>query len=181
MDWTDAGREIARLLNDDSYHQHSHDGIVFLTTDTFTALTDGATKYYVVDPSGLSDTVQGVVENFVVSLSTEALVHIYRDPTLTDKGTVLTTVNANLKSTNTNEVVFYADPTISSNGTEIHPVYTPGVSSGSWRGAVGGSMSTLFSERILSPSHIMLVGIENVSGVTMDYGTFIYRHREEVV
>ena len=171
--------EIKKLVHSD-IHQNVHNGTVFITTGHFTALADASTKYFLIDVTGVSSDKMAIVENVATTLSAEAIIHIYASPTISANGTEQTTVNANFLSSNTNELKIYADPTITANGTEIHTIYAQGASSGSgWSASVNGALTEVFYERILGRNIQMLFAIENVSGATMNYGTFIYRHREE--
>ena len=172
---------MEQMYADSDEHQRVHEGYVFITTVYFTGLSDGSVKYILIDVTGVPSNSTAIVESVDTSLSSEAVVHIYSGPDISANGTLETTARANFLSTKVNAVKVYSDPTINSNGTEVHTVYTPGVSSGGgWSGTtVSGSFTSLFAERMLDRDIKMLIGIENVSGATMDYGTFIFRHREE--
>ena len=161
------GRIIVSLERD-SPEQATYEGVRFIGTDLFTSLSNGSTKYYFVDFSSVTKLVE--FYDFNLSVDGQAIVHVYSNPSISDKGTEITIMNANAKSENTNQLKIYADPTISSNGTEIMATY---VASGNRGSRV---MKEVFSYRILGGD--MLIGIENVSGSNMAYGSVIFDWKE---
>ena len=147
----------------------TYKGIRFIGTDLFTNLSNGSTKYYFVDFSGVSGK-RIEVHDFNISTDGQCLVHVYANPDISSNGTLIKINNANGLLSNTYQLKIYADPTINSNGTEVSTVY---VASGNRGSRV---MSEVFSYRILGAS--MLIGIENVSGSNMAYGSIIIDWKE---
>ena len=151
-----------------SQEQATYEGIRFIGTDLFTSLSNGSTKYYFVDFSSVTKLIE--FYDFNLSVDGQAIVHVYKNPDISDKGTEISIMNANVKSEIANQLKIYADPTINSNGTEIMKTY---VASGSRGDRV---MKEVFSYRILGED--MLIGIENVSGNNMSYGSVIFDWKE---
>ena len=159
---------IVVSLERESEEQATYEGVRFIGTDLFTSLGNGDTKYYFVDFSSVTKLVE--FYDFNLSVDGQAIVHVYSNPSISDNGTEITIMNANAKSENTNQLKIYADPAISSNGTEIMKTYVALGNRGS------RVMKKVFSYRILAGN--MLIGIENVSGNNMSYGSVIFDWKE---
>lgn len=86
---------------------------------------------------------------------------------ITAPGTAIDTHNINRVSSNTPELLMYANPTVNTDGTEIHRIWIPPTANGQGNSSQGVSGADAGEEWIMAPSTDYLQRITNNSGSTI--------------
>lgn len=109
------GKSFVRMISNE--HDYTHDGKLFYLK-SFLDFTGGAdeTQYFMFTTPNTDIDIHAKAS---IAASVEFEVYLMESCTLSDNGSLVTTYNANRKSTETPGVLAYAAPTVSAEGTHI--------------------------------------------------------------
>jgi len=148
-------------------HRLLHDGFMFQTSGKQTGWLDTTSEEFLIRcPAACFPHVQTMLLNFGKG---DIDFLAFEGPTVTDPGTALTAQNPNRASSNTPDLLLYATPTTSADGTQIFTLWTPPTATGVGQSANGVRGIGQGSEWVLAPSTDYLVRLTNNSGATIDW------------
>lgn len=150
------------IITIDHARHHIHDGEMYQADHIATALADDASFGILIRlPDG-----QGAHMAFTASVGGNARLEVFEAPSVSADGTPFTSANRNRQSGNISSLLFFADPTVTVDGTLLVDKYVPG---GTGNKAAGGS-SESFAEWVLAPNTDYFVRLTNTSGAVQDFG-----------
>lgn len=136
-------------------HSQVHAGQHFTSSDYDSAVATAAPKYWLLIAP---DTTTRCHFLFVCSSSNAGIVEVYEDPTVSSVGSSpITSLNNDRNSVVESEMLAYADPTISSDGTLIFNTYLGFEGGGLFFGSSGGGLFKRESEFILKQGESYVV------------------------
>lgn len=148
-------------------HRMVHDGFFFQTSGKQTAWLDATSKRFLIDvPAGAFPHIQSMVLNFGRG---DIDFVAYEGATTSDDGTLIPEQNVNRISSNTPDILLYAEPTVTDQGTQLFTLWAPPTGTGTGQSANGVSGIGQASEWILNQSTKYLIVLTNNSGSTINW------------
>jgi hypothetical protein len=106
------------LMAYDVYNYYVHQGKAFAVTKRFTVSASGGVLDIVLDPTSCSCDNLEFLPSVYKATAGPVYVDFYAGTNADADGTVLSSLNRNLTSSNTSDVIFRANPTINNTGTK---------------------------------------------------------------
>lgn len=153
------------LIEIDMVHSKIHQGASFLVTDVATGIDIATPKQYLFITPNTQTRI-----HIVFSAETEpgSTLELFEDTTVSANGTALTRVNSRRDITFTSELLVFADPTVTVDGTLIFIARSGTTTAG---GKVKGEISHLaeFILDVNSKYQIKITPLSNTTAVSVDF------------
>ena len=146
-------------------HRLTHDGKVFHASGTFTGILDTTSVYMLLrTPASCFPHMHRM--RLTVGAG-DVYGKLFEAGTVIADGTPVTPVNTNRNSSNTPDLLLFAGPTVTGDGTELHDKWLPPTAAGVGQTHAGLSDAEAGEEWILKPSTDYLLKVTNDSGATI--------------
>ena len=146
-------------------HRLAHDGMVFSSTGKATGLANAGVFEFTLSTGNSYPHLNKMRLSFGAG---DIDVLSFKNATWSSAGTPLVPVNTNLNSSNTPVMSMAYNPTLLTDGTEVHTMWAPPTATGVGQSQSGLANLDAGEEWILAPNTQYLFRITNNSGVTID-------------